>query len=98
MPDEKKLCSETVYPRDRYGSFHGYPCTKKVTVERDGKPYCSIHDPEAVKARDAARRKKWDEESEAKQRAWDRERKIRGMFDGIPTEEIDNYTLVRKSE
>ena len=32
-------CKETVYPNDRYGSFHGYRCTRKAVC--DG--YCKTH-------------------------------------------------------
>jgi len=34
-------------------------------VEREGKWYCRTHDPEAVMAKDQARREKWDKERAA---------------------------------
>ena len=40
-------CCREVYPRgDRWSAFHGRPCGKPARVERDGKFYCGIHDPE----------------------------------------------------
>jgi uncharacterized Zn finger protein (UPF0148 family) len=60
MNESKKQCSEKVFPSGLYGSFHGYSCSKPATVERDGKWYCKIHDPEYVKAKDAKKRAKWD--------------------------------------
>lgn len=41
-------------------------CSKPVTVLRDGKPYCTIHDPEYVQARRVENNRKW-KEREAKQ-------------------------------
>lgn len=53
MTELKKYCSAQVYESGRWGSFHPHGCAKKITVERDGKPYCTIHDPERVKAKHA---------------------------------------------
>lgn len=50
-------CSARVYHSHVFTSSH---CTKKVTVTRDGKPYCTIHDPEHVKAASEARFAKWN--------------------------------------
>src|SRR5688572_30840404 len=46
-------CSARVFPK--HGPFRGKPCSKPVAVERDGKPYCKVHDPEAVKAKNDKR-------------------------------------------
>ena len=46
------VCSEKVYHAD--GTMFGYrsPCERKgVRIRADGKPWCTIHDPAAVKAR-----------------------------------------------
>lgn len=63
--EEKTKCTEKVYPRDRWGSFHPYQCRLPVKVERDGKPYCSKHDPEAVKKREEESRARWDAQMRA---------------------------------
>jgi len=47
------VCSERVPDGGRWPSFHG--CTRAAKVERDGKRYCAIHDPERVKAKQQAR-------------------------------------------
>ena len=52
-------CSESVADPDGWG-FH--PCSKPVRVERGGKPYCTSHDPEKVKARRDAAPARWDAE------------------------------------
>ena len=39
-------------------------CTKNAVVERNGKHYCKIHDPERVKAKAAERQAKFDKELE----------------------------------
>ena len=37
-----------------------YPCARSGKVERDGKWYCGLHDPESRKRKDTERRAKWD--------------------------------------
>lgn len=54
-----KQCSARV-SRDDWG--HTHQCEKKAIVERGGKPYCKIHDPEYIKAKDDERRAKFDKE------------------------------------
>jgi len=57
--EKDKQCSYDVI----YDSWcHTHKCQKKAVVERDGKFYCKIHDPEYVKAKDEARTAKWDKE------------------------------------
>ena len=52
-------CSEMVW-RD---TWHKGQCSKIATVTRDGKSYCSIHDPEYVKQKEAKRKAKYQAES-----------------------------------
>ncbi len=59
---EKQKCSERVSGEGRYGSFHQHLCRNKPIVERDGKWYCKIHDPERVKERQAKATIKWNAE------------------------------------
>jgi len=51
-------CSVRVAPNTQWGAFHQYQCTKKAVVERDGKWYCKIHDPEYIKQKDVEREEK----------------------------------------
>ena len=53
-------CTETVH--DKY-SFRGRQCSKPAAVERDGRMYCKVHDPEAIKARRDASYAKWKAEN-----------------------------------
>jgi hypothetical protein len=58
MTDEnKKTCSETVFPQERWGSYRGHKCTKPVW--KDG--YCKIHHPDSVKAREEMASKRYEE-------------------------------------
>ena len=34
-------CSEKMF-----SNWHSYQCDQKAVVEREGKPYCTIHDPD----------------------------------------------------
>ncbi len=58
MSETKLKCSEHVMS---VSGGRSQPCSKPVTVERDGKPYCTIHDPERVAARREVRSKVWEE-------------------------------------
>ena len=58
IAEDKPRCCEKVSGSGRYGSLYRRTCSLPVTAERDGKPYCSTHDPERV----AARQTKKDEE------------------------------------
>lgn len=49
-------CSASVYYS---GEFRPSPCTKKAMVTRDGKAYCTIHDPVRVKIKAEERDAKW---------------------------------------
>lgn len=59
-------CSETVPTQGLLMHYHC--CQKPVTVIRNGKPYCKIHDPEYVKGKLAERmaryEKEWKEKSD----------------------------------
>lgn len=46
---KRQRCSARVYPNTRWGAFHGHQCEKMGVVQRDGKWYCKVHDPEYKK-------------------------------------------------
>lgn len=47
----EKECSVTIWgPR-----VSSWKCTKKATIEREGKSYCTIHDPKRIAAKDKER-------------------------------------------
>ncbi len=57
---DKKRCSVKVYPNEKWGSFYPHQCEKTAVVERNGKWYCKIHDPEYIKVKDAERSRKYE--------------------------------------
>ena len=63
---EKNLgqCAASVYDSQGFGRYS--PCQKPAKVERDGKWFCTIHDPEYIKAKQikwqADFNKKWIED------------------------------------
>ncbi len=57
-------CSREVYSGD---SFFGHQCTKKVMVEREGKHYCKIHDPEYILGKNRKKQEEWEKAWAAKQ-------------------------------
>ena len=62
-------CSAEVCGEGQWGVFHPYHCSRKATVEREGKQYCKQHDPVAIEAghktRSAKREAKWAAEEKA---------------------------------
>ncbi len=51
----KERCSVEVY----VGVWHSKPCSKSAVIERDGKLYCKIHDPEYIKKKDEIARENY---------------------------------------
>ena len=54
-------CSKMLF-RD----YHSYPCSRSAKVERNGKGYCTQHDPVKVAEKIAERDAKWAEEVDKK--------------------------------
>ena len=88
-------CSATIFG-DR--GFN-YPCQKKPVVTRDGKPYCRIHAPEYIKAKQEKRDAKWAAESKAQQEQWAWEVACNKAVAGLTLEELQKVTpeLIRKA-
>lgn len=82
---EKHNCSQDVYPKERWGSFHPYKCNKPAVIERDGKWYCKIHDPVYRKSKQKGLTAKWDAK-------WDAEKKQMRLQSAAP----DMYEALRK--
>jgi len=63
-------------------------------VERYGKPYCKIHDPEYIKEKERKAKEKWDKEMKARNRGYKLERLGREVFgdiEDLSTISIDKY-------
>lgn len=54
----------------RSGTWRPGRCSKPGKIEREGKFYCSVHDPVARSARNAERDARWAAEREASDRAY----------------------------
>ncbi len=62
----KVQCCATIWgPR-----VNSWPCHNSATVERDGKPYCKIHDPVKRRAKAEIRDKVYQEKSAAWAKRW----------------------------
>ncbi len=64
------MCSEKVFR-----GWHHSSCSNPAIVERDGKGYCGVHDPEKVAKRSAAKQQALDLERESRDRLLDAARK-----------------------
>ncbi len=61
MTDEDQ-CSTMVSGSGSWGSFHQHHCHKQATIQRDGKWYCKIHDPEYIKEKNKVSTAKHNEQ------------------------------------
>lgn len=86
-----KMCSEKVHHRTgSFGFGRMYPCKRKATVERDGQPYCTQHDPERVAREREAQMARWEREREDDRKKREREAK-QAAFLREAMQEIANH-------
>ena len=89
----EQRCIAKVYPKDQWGSYHPYQCSKKGTVERDGKWYCKVHDPEYRKAKIEARLNRMNAQFEAAKKQRTLEAASKDMYKALKlfVERYDEY-------
>ena len=63
--DDRPMCCDRVYDVNAPWSMRFSPCSRRAKVERDGKHYCGVHDPERLKAKREERRVAWQEKWDA---------------------------------
>lgn len=84
--DQAERCSQRVLGEGRWAAFNTHQCSKKAVVERNGKKFCTIHDPERVKAVRDKNEAKWAEESRRRQAKWEWESAAKALCSGVDTE------------
>lgn len=84
--DTKRKCSAPVV-YDTWG--HTHQCEKGAVVERDGKWYCKIHDPEYIKEKAAKSKAKWDAKWATKKRGWDLQRLAEALWGDMSIADIE---------
>lgn len=55
-----KMCCAVIWDSS-FSRFRPKQCSKVAKVERSGKHYCTIHDPERIAQKKAERSEKWEE-------------------------------------
>lgn len=73
-------CAESIYRR---GLRFPFPCGYNGKVERDGRWYCCLHDPERLAAAQAARDAEWQRQRAARNAAVAKAEQQRRDIDGI---------------
>ena len=86
-------CCVTVYPNDRWGSFHGHLCRKKAIIIRDQKSYCKIHDPVFIEQKNKAKYEKWDRENEKSNEKFRRQQAMIKACYNISTEDLERINI-----
>lgn len=94
MAMTKHQCCQPVWD-----NFHKGQCQRNGVIERDGKWYCKQHDPEAVKAKEEAKRAQWRAEQDAALAHRRRVKAALKLCEGFTTEELESGTLeIRKKQ
>ena len=92
-PENTKQCIAVVWPESYCG--HGKQCSRKRGHGKDGL-YCKQHDPERIERIETEKTKAHEEKWAKKKAMSDRANILSNMADGIPTEELKKYKLVKK--
>jgi len=87
MTTENPQCTKKVF-KDGYH----HPCTNPVTIRRDGKSYCRIHDPEYIKERNRKREKRWDAERKESDKGYELEAARNKATAGLTLEQLRAVT------
>ena len=93
MVEEKEQCQQVIY--DDRGP--DWLCTKKAIVERDGKFYCKIHDPEYIKEKHRKWQEKFDKEFAENTIRDHRKSVIRKVCEPFTTEWLEANAFVLKA-
>ena len=84
-------CAAWVYPPDGWGATHS--CGRRGKVERGGKAYCLVHDPERIAARQAARDAQVAAQSAERNARWDREAQRRRDIEAVVRAMAERYGM-----
>jgi hypothetical protein len=76
-------CVERVIPREAFGSFHAYQCSRKGVVERETGWYCTQHDPVRIKERRAASSAKYQAERDKRNAAHELQMRKNAAWDAM---------------
>ena len=92
---DPERCQRTIFE----GRGVNYQCTKKPTIERDGKLYCKIHDPEYIKAKQAEWQATFDKERAEREKHWVLVKARSQAIKNLTLEELKQVTpaLIRKA-
>ena len=90
---EKKQCQERIYA----GRSPDYQCQKKSVVERNGKFYCKVHDPEYIKEKKRKWHERFAKEEVENRKRWHRKEVIEKVCEPFTTEWLETNTAVLKA-
>ncbi len=74
-------CSAKVWEDSRWPSSH--QCSRKAVVEREGKRYCKVHDPEYIAAKRKEHTERWERDWVKQRETGTRNALIAEAFEGI---------------
>ena len=92
---EKRQCQERVFN----GRLPDYQCQKKAVVDRDGKFYCKVHDPEYIKEKKRKWHERFAKEQVENRKRWHRKEVTEKVCEPFTTEWLEanaNFILASK--
>ena len=79
-------CNETIYA----GMWaREVQCQRTAKVERDGRSYCTQHDPVRVKEKAEQKTKQWNEKYAQEKERWRRTRVVNAFCEGVDTDVLE---------
>ena len=82
-------CSQRV--SDSTGLYY-HQCHKKAVVEREGRLYCKVHNPEYIKEKRRKEQEKYNKEQDERQEEYARHDALEKATEGLTTEELERLT------
>lgn len=93
MPTKDNRCTQSIYSGNFY---HKSRCSKRGTIKRDGKLFCWQHDPVRKNKEREEKYKVFRQKQDKKAEAHERTCILLNMADGISTNQLRSYKLVKK--
>ncbi len=82
-------CEKNVYNKS---VWHSFKCGRPAKFEVNGKFFCGMHNPNKPKTKSQIEAEERYQERKDK---WQRDSILRTISDGIPTQELSQYKLVK---
>lgn len=84
--EPKHKCEKMVF-----SDYRHCPCRNNASVEREGKWYCGIHDPEKIKKKREEQDKRWEEKYKERSEYFNRRAAEKYYCKNLDTKYLENH-------